>query len=221
MATTRCFVNSKLVRRQVSGFNQRHCNGFTLVETLFAIGIFGLVIIAVSKFQRDVFYLSNIAKSSLASAQDTRQIVRTMAKEMRAAAPANNGAYPLVNLGTSTVTFYADTDGDGLREQVRYFVASGILKRGVITPTGTPYAYTGAEKVSILVNDIRNTAASPIFEFYDALYDGSQVALAEPIDVSKVRLVKITLQVDADPSRSPVQKAYTSQVSIRNLKDNL
>lgn len=214
MATARSIANSKLV-------GSTRLAGFTLAEMLVSIAIFSVVILVVTRFQRDILFLSSVAKSSISSAQDTRQIVRTMAKEMRAAAPANNGAYPLTNIGTSTVTFYADMDGDGLREQIRYFVASNVLKRGVIIPSGSPYTYTGTESLSILVNDIRNTSASPIFEYYDTNYDGTGPPMSSPIDISKVRLVKITLLVDADPNRSPVQKSYTSQVAIRNLKDNL
>jgi hypothetical protein len=38
---------------------------------------------------------------------------------------------------------------------------------------------------------------------------------------TNVRLIKINLMIDVDPNRAPVIKTYTSQVSIRNLKDNL
>lgn len=195
--------------------------GFTVIEVIVSVAILGMITVAVGRFQKDIFYLSAVARASLSSAQDTRQIVRTMAKEMRAMATANNGSYPLANVATSTVTFYSDTDGDGIREQIRYFVSSSTLKRGSIIPTGSTYSYTGQESVTVLVNDIKNTSSTPMFQYYDTNYTGTSSALSYPIDISKVRLVKINLMVDADVNRSPVQKSYTSQVSIRNLKDNL
>lgn len=134
---------------------------------------------------------------------------------------ANNGSYPLANVATSTMTFYSDTDGDGIREQIRYYVSSSTLKRGSIVPTGSNYTYSGQESVKVLVSDIKNSSTTPIFQYYDRNYTGTSSALTYPIDISKVRLVKVNLLVDADVNRSPTQKSYTSQVSIRNLKDNL
>jgi len=36
-----------------------------------------------------------------------------------------------------------------------------------------------------------------------------------------VRLVRITIKIDEDPNRPPAALTSTTQVSIRNLKDNL
>jgi hypothetical protein len=50
---------------------------------------------------------------------------------------------------------------------------------------------------------------------------GTSSPLTQPVITTNVRLIKINLMIDVDPNRAPVIKTYTSQVSIRNLKDNL
>ena len=42
-----------------------------------------------------------------------------------------------------------------------------------------------------------------MFRYYDTNYDGTTGALPEPINISAVRLVKITLVIDKDPSALP------------------
>jgi hypothetical protein len=41
------------------------------------------------------------------------------------------------------------------------------------------------------------------------------------VSVPAVRLVKITVIVDANPAKMPAPRTFTTQVSLRNLKDNL
>ena len=192
-----------------------------MVEMLVSLFILVLIGMAVSTFQRDVFYLSSISTATLSSAQDTSSIVRTMTKELRTMSIANNGSYPIASLGTSTITFYADADGDGLKEQIRYYLSGKQLKRGKIIPSGSTWTYTGSESTSILINDIRNATNTPIFDYYDKNYTGTTSPMAYPVTITGVRLIKITVDVDADPNRSPLKKTYTSQVTLRNLKDNL
>lgn len=195
--------------------------GFTIIEVLVSLFILVLIGTVVATFQRDVFYLSSISTASLNSAQDTSSIVRTMTKELRTMSIANNGSYPIVSVGTSTITFFSDTDGDGLKEKVRYYMSGKQLLRGKVVPTGSPLGYTGSETSSILINDVRNATNTPIFDYYDKNYTGTTSPMVYPVTITGVRLIKITVDVDADPNRSPLRKTYTSQVTLRNLKDNL
>jgi hypothetical protein len=94
------------------------------------------------------------------------------------------------------------------------------LKKDVLKSSGIPPSYTGAVTTSVVMGSIAN-GANPIFEYYDNTYDGTGASLSAPIDVSTIRLVKATVILDVDPNRSPVPITATSQVSLRNLKDNL
>jgi hypothetical protein len=42
-----------------------------------------------------------------------------------------------------------------------------------------------------------------------------------PIDIQSIRFVKVTVIIDKDPNRSPGEMVVSSQVNLRNLKDNL
>jgi hypothetical protein len=45
--------------------------------------------------------------------------------------------------------------------------------------------------------------------------------MSYPIDIQSIRFVKITVIIDKDPKRSPDAMIVSSQVNLRNLKDNL
>jgi hypothetical protein len=135
--------------------------------------------------------------------------------------PAETGAYPIVTSATDSMVFYSDYDDDGIVERLRYYRSGNTLKKGVIEPTSNPPAYNGTEVSVDEVHDLSGLA--PIFEYYDDSYDGSATAtpLAQPVNNQDIRLVKITLTVDRLPGRPPGPITVTTQVSMRNLKDNL
>lgn len=196
--------------------------GFTLVETLVALAILTIIFLVVSRFQLNILGFNKTSYDSLQSSQDARSILRVIVAELRSAQPSNNGAYPLVNAATSSITFYSDSDNDGLKEQIRYYLATTTLKKGVIVPTGSPLAYNPAqEKTSFLAYNIKNGTSTALFQYFDNTYTGTTSPLAQPVNVSNVRLVKINLTIDADPNKSPIPREYSSQVMLRNLKDNL
>jgi hypothetical protein len=145
-----------------------------------------------------------------------------MVKELRTASPGSNGSFTIVQAATNTLTFFSDIDGDLLKEQVRYYLATTTLKKGVIKPTGNPLTYnSNNESFFYLAYNIRNSSTTPLFQYFDAYYMGTSSPITQPVTPTDVRLIKINLIIDVDPNRAPVIKTYTSQVSIRNLKDNL
>jgi hypothetical protein len=91
----------------------------------------------------------------------------------------------------------------------------------VVKPAGAPYQYLDAnEKISYEVNDIINTGGK-IFEYYDRNYQGSSTPLSYPINIADIRVLRVIVTIDANPTRAPEPITFESQVSVRNLKDNL
>lgn len=192
------------------------------MEIVVVIGIFAAIAISIGNFQFDIFRNNRFSSDSLNTLHDARTIVSTMVKELRSASPGNTGAFTIVQAATNTLTFFSDTDGDSLKEQIRYYLATTTLKKGVIKPTGNPLSYnSNNETFSYLAYNIRNSSTTPLFEYFDTNYMGTSSPLTQPVITTNVRLIKINLMIDVDPNRAPVIKTYTSQVSIRNLKDNL
>ena len=193
-----------------------------MVETLIVVTIVSFLVLAIGSFQRNILFFAGFLEDSISGAQDARAVLRTMACEIRTASPSNLGTYPVATASPQTFTFYSDIDDDGLKERVRYFLDGVDLKKGIVKPSGNPLMYDPASEtvVAVLVHNVRNDAQN-IFDYYDTNYDGTTDPLPEPIDIISARLVKITIIIDADPNRAPSAKTFTSQVSMRNLKDNL
>jgi prepilin-type N-terminal cleavage/methylation domain-containing protein len=201
--------------------NRAGRQGFTLIETVVAISMFTIVLVVLGAFQRNVFSLDRVLQIALTSQREARQALKTMSAELRSASSSSTGAYPLAEVQPTSLTFYSDLDDDGLKERVRYFVDGARFRKGTLKPTGNPLTYDPAQETLVtLVNDLL-TGQAMIFGYYGSTYDGTTVALPVPVVVSDVRLVKATIVIDRDPNRSPGPITLTTQVSIRNLKDNL
>ncbi len=197
--------------------------GFTLIEILVVVGICAVVGLAVSNFGRDIFVQNYVVSKSLVAQSDANMAISRMMTELRRAQPASNGAYPIEAAASSTITFYSDVDNNGIRDRIRYWLEGKVLKRGVIRPTGQPYVYLQSnESIGTAANDLVNSNGL-IFSYYDKNYDGtaSSSPLSYPIDLKAVRLIKVELLIDANPTRSPAPLYLSSQVMLRNLKDNL
>jgi prepilin-type N-terminal cleavage/methylation domain-containing protein len=195
--------------------------GMTLVETAIALAIFSLIVVAVGAFARDVFYFNDILQIGLNNVTEARKVLRPFANEVRSAQPSNIGAFALAQTATSSFAFYSDIDNDGVRERVRYFLQGDEFQKGVIEPTGSPLVYNPANESVIKV--IKNVVpGDAIFSYYDSAYAGSTTtpALAHPVTPVDVRLIRVDLTVDANPNRAPSLMTVTTQVTVRNLKDN-
>jgi prepilin-type N-terminal cleavage/methylation domain-containing protein len=200
--------------------------GFTLVEILVVTLIFTIIIICMTEFERDIFYLNTVQSGSLSSATDAQSILNTMVKEIRAAAQGADGSYPIVTAGTTTLTFFSDIYQNGVKEKVTYFLSSTTLEKAVFVPTGTPLAYPTATTTTVtLASNVRNVGtngtSTNIFDYFDTNYTGTSSPLVQPVNISAIRLIRITLVLDTYTNRPLAPVTYTSQVSIRNLKNNL
>ena len=196
-------------------------SGFTLVEILISVGIISLLTVTVSTFQKDVFFLNFSLQNSLNAQLDARHIVKVIITEMREMGPSALGAYPIAVASPTSITFYGDADNDGLKDRIRYFLSGTNLVRGIISPSGSPLIYNSAnEKFSTLVSGFIASTTSPLFQYYPASYDGTTAPLSQPVNIQSIRLIKVTAIINKDPNRNPTPIIVTSQVNLRNLKDN-
>ena len=199
-------------------FKNKRGDGFTLIEILFGIAIFVLIVGVLTLFSRNVWIYNTFVSAGLVNVDSGRQMLKTMVSEIRTASTSDTGAYAISQALSSSFVFYSDIDNDSLKEKVRYFFAGTTLQKGVIKPTGSPLTYNSAnEKISTLAPNVTNT----VFNYYDKNYDGTTAQLSLPVNIPDIRLVKITITMDQNPNRSPMPKIFSTQVSIRNLKDNL
>jgi len=196
--------------------------GMTLTELLVALAVFAIVMVAVSAFEANIFvYRSNVS-GSFETAQNSQVILKVILKELREVGPGSNGAYPLVQTGSTTLSFFSDIDNDGKTEQITYNLIGSTFYRAVIKPVGSPVTYPIAnQSTSTLITNVTNGSSLASFEYFDTFYTGTSSPLVQPVNPSKVKLIKINQRIDLDPNRSPVPIIYTVQASLRNLKTNL
>lgn len=194
--------------------------GFSLVEILVALGIFSVIVVLIGTFQADIFSLNEIIQVGLNNTNEAKKIIRPFSNEVRSATLSDNGSYPILQADSTNFIFYSDIDGDGEREQVRYFLENGVFKKGITNSSGNPKIYNpNDEDIIQVVKDVVN---SEIFTYFDSSYDGQEFSeqLSFPVSVSSIRLIKIELVIDSNPDKPPAAVTVSTQVSIRNLKDN-
>lgn len=195
--------------------------GFTIPELLISIFIISILSITATTFSRDIFLLNSNFSGGMNAQLEARHVVKIIISELRETSPSNLGAYPIALASSSAITFYSDIDNNGLKDKVRYFLNGNDLKRGVIAPSGSPLTYvTANEKITTLATNVVSSSTLPIFQYYPSNYSGTSTPLAQPVNLSSVRLVKVNVIIDKNPNHSPVPIIVTSQVSLRNLKDN-
>ena len=187
----------------------------TLVETVIALSIFLVIMAAVTTFEINIFSYQHSISGSFNASQSAQTILKIMTKELRNMALPNNGSYPLVTAGTSTIVFSSDVNNDGTLDQVSYALVGNSL-----------YKYDSvAGATTIIATNVVNDASLPLFQYFDGNYDGSTGSsgqpLAQPVNLAVVRSTRVSLQFAADSSGSMTPISYSSFVQLRNLKTNI
>ena len=196
--------------------------GFTLIELLVSMGIFSLVIVGASWLMINGFRYNNIIGEQLATQNEGRRAVQNFVDDIRRAEESSQGAYSIAQADDYEIIFYANIDDDNAKERIHYWVDNGTLKKGITNPGGNPLSYSAEDEDVVelahsLVNFSKNV---PIFLYYDENYSGSQVAMIQPVDITSVRVIKIQLELEKDPTETPVPLHIESLGQIRNLKMN-
>ena len=195
--------------------------GYTLIEIIIVLAILALIGGIFFTFQRDVFFHSSVIQSGAMAENSLQNVLRQFIGEARGVRPAVTGAYAIDTAATSTFIFYSDIDSDTQPERVRYFLAGTDFKRGVVDPTGSPSVYNlSEEKIKTVATDVINGPID-IFSYFGQDFNGAGDPLVQPVDVAQIRLVKINIGFDPNPTR-PFQPMWISSVVMfRNLKGAL
>ncbi|MFA4831597.1 MAG: prepilin-type N-terminal cleavage/methylation domain-containing protein [Patescibacteria group bacterium] len=197
-------------------------SGFTLIELLVSLGIFSLIILAVAWFIISSLRYNGIIWEQLSTQNDGRRVLQEIVNHVRRAEESSIGSYPIELAAPYELIFFANVDNDSERERVRYFLAGTTIKKGVVNPTGNPLRYvTSTETLVEIAHDVVNLEQeSPLFFYFNESYAGTSTPLLQPVNVTAVRMVRAALELEKDPTESPVPLHVESTVQIRNLKVN-
>ncbi|MDO8511814.1 MAG: hypothetical protein Q7S57_00940 [bacterium] len=206
------------MKKDITAFKD---TGFTLFEIMVTIGVILIILIPLTRLQVNIltygrfFYNTNIIQD------EARRMMQKFSAEVRSMTQSGTGAYSIESAMNNSLVFFRDINQDGLVERIRYYLDGVDLKKGVIIPTGNPQTYlTANEKISVVVHGIYNDVGTPIFQYYSRSYDGQTSALSQPLDITAIRLIKITLLIGTGNSNQD-RITLTTQVTLRNIKDNL
>lgn len=192
--------------------------GFTLIEVLVGMVIAVIVVFFIISFAADITDSSLRLSGSLFTQQQLQQTLQVMIPEIRSVGQSNVGAYPIEVATTTTFSFYSDIDRDGKFEKVRYFLDGTTFKKGVIVPTGEPLTYDDEdEDIFPLIDNI--VVGPQIFSYYDIDATSTQsTQLPNPVDVLKIRMVKVTLVANQGTEGQVSVVGAEDQATIRNLR---
>lgn len=189
--------------------------GLTLIDVIVWISVFLVVIIALISALTSFYKTNRFAIDQADATASAQRGIDRMVRVIREASYSVQGAYPIITLSATSMTFYADTNNDGYAERVRFFLESEALKQGVIIPqVGSLTPYAGTETISVISSYVRNDVSTPLFQYYD----DSGVILASYADVDDARFVVASLVVDIDPLRTPTLMTLQSSAAMRNLR---
>lgn len=189
--------------------------GITLIETVVWVAITTSAMLAIVNSVQYFYRTNTYAVEQAAAISSAQRGVEAMVKTIREAAYSSNGAYPIVAMSTSSISFYADIDTDPFIERLRFYLDGNSLKRGVIDPSGDPPVYTNPESISSVSDFVRNNEQSvATFRYYDL--NGNLMSNLN--DIAAVRFVEVTIVVNINPFRLPNQFTLRSTAALRNLR---
>jgi len=202
---------------------KRKLKGMSLIEMLIAIAIFTIGIAGFTRLfmisWQSNSYTMRMGQTSLAVSQG----VNTMVGYLRKTRQGDNGAYAIKSAAKNDLVVFSDYDKDGAAERLHFYLQSGQLKMGIARPTSTiPKTYPmGDQTVKVIANKVVNDANTPIFFYYNNNYPGDVAnnPVSEPVDISIVRLIKVSLKINIDPNKNPEPMGMESFVELRNLND--
>jgi len=197
--------------------------GFTLLEVIIAAFLFSTIVALVAGFSAYFF------KNYSFSVEEGQQVdlaktgITEMIREIRKAQIGADGAWPLIQTDDNTLIFYADTNGDGNTDKIRYFLNGTNLNRGVTAPTLPPVTYPSQnEVVATLASNVVSTG-SAIFKYYNGNWPADTVnnPLIASQRILNTRFIEVNLTISQSTNFGAAPFQISSGVAIRSMKDNL
>lgn len=194
-----------------------HCKGFTLVETIVVTAIFTLISLALSVIIANLYKTNAYTLEQAYEVNYARRGIERTVRDLREMTYGEDGAYPLVAVGTGTVSFYSDIDRDEHVELVRYELLGATLFKYVHNATGTPLTYdTNTPDETYTISEYVRNAEQATSTFRYFLEDG-QLATSTT-RTTDIRYIEIQAIVNVDQNRAPGEFKLRSSAAPRNLK---
>lgn len=195
--------------------------GFTIMELTVVAGILALLTLLVSLILTQGLKSYRYSQNSVKMQDSAARAVRDFESKTRA-------AEQIIMANPEELIYFAYIANDirPAPSRIRYSIEEAKLVRGIIPPAGAGpvFSYPLENEITEeLASGILNTDS--VFSYYsDADYDYSNdltTKLNLPIDNSRVKMIRILLEVDHNLASAPAAIEETTMVNLRNLKRNL
>lgn len=198
--------------------------GFTLIETLTTIVVYGFIMIATADLLRIMYSNSATNPASLNQVDQSRAVATSFVNELRDAQYGNDGSYPLSEASSTEIIFFTPYGSQASTTilRIRYYLSGTTLYKGVTVPSGSPLSYSaGSEVVSAVATNVEN-GSTPVFTYYSGDYGGTSSPLSQPVNVNDVTYAQIDLISLLGEVRGATTTFTTmTGAAIRGIKTNL
>jgi prepilin-type N-terminal cleavage/methylation domain-containing protein len=189
--------------------------GFTLIEVLSAMAVFGIVLATFAMVMRTAIRHSGEVEQQSNIQHEARTAITSMSQDLRQVydGDSNLTTSPIQSMFANTITFLSpDRRLPFHLRRITYRYQSGTLERAFLTSTDTDgYPWNGISAAPTafrpVVRNVVNTGTQPVFRYLDA----AGAVTSNPLDVATVEL-----QIVVATKTSPSQKyTYKSSVTVR------
>ena len=193
--------------------------GFTLIETAVVIGIYTVIMFAVTESVLQFYKYNAYAIAQAGQVDTARKGMTILVQDLREMIFADDGTFPLKVMLPHTVGFYSDIDRDNSVEYVEYQLASSTLKKRIYGAVGNPPEYvTTPESTHILSEYVQNQTLATSTFFY---YNKNGVLASSTTNITDIVYIRAQIIVNIDLVRDPGQFMLRSSAALRNLKENI
>jgi len=164
--------------------------GFTLIELVFFMLIISFILFFLVLMMINLSNFNLYLTYGLGTLGEINLFLSEIKKELKSIEISNVGAYPLEEITSTTIVFYADLDNDGLVERVRYFLDGENLFKGIIKPSENPLRYDqNEEKIKRVLKNL---------DLPQKIFIGYDINLNETYDIAQIRLIEVKIKVKID-----------------------
>lgn len=192
---------------------------------LVSIGIFSIAMSGLTALFVNVWKSNKYSMELGQSVMVVSQGLGKMGNYIRGSRQSDNGSYPVVSASDNDLVIYSDYDKDNVTERLHLYKSGTNILMGVRDPSGTmPKTYASGDAETItLASSIINDSSNPIFQYFDENYpiDITNNPIVTPASVSRIKLVRVYLQINIDPNNAPDNVEMESFIDIRNLNDRI
>ncbi len=190
--------------------------GMTIVEAVVFVSILVVIIGAIVMSLKYTYQGQRFAFEQADATRSARKGIGQAVRFLREASYADDGAYPIYSMSTSSITFFSDYDNDSKIERIRFFLDGTNLKRGIVESSGDPPTYaTSTEVVSVVSDNVRNNAlGTPLFTYYDS----TGTLMSDYTKVADLAYVLVKMVVNIHPERAPDDYELRSSAFLRNIR---